>query len=97
MKFLTKPQLVDAFQFQRRNDPNNPRPDWFEAAITRDQVTLYNTGKFHDPSKPATCCFHSDAGQLWAEENDWIVRDAEGGVSVYEPAEFVLHYEPHNP
>jgi hypothetical protein len=78
MKYRKKPVVIEAFQFQRRNNGPVPYPDWFEDAVTRNDVVTFNTGKWHDPSMLATCTIRTLEGVRHASEGDWIIRGVKG-------------------
>jgi hypothetical protein len=94
MKFRKKPVVIEAFQFQRRNNGPVPQPDWFESAVTNNDVILRNTGKFNDPTRPAYCEIVTLEGVMTANEGDWIIRGLKGELYPCKPDIFAATYEP---
>jgi hypothetical protein len=93
MEFRKKPVVIEAFQFQRRNNGPVPYPDWYEDAVTRNDIVTSNTGKWHDPTKPAYCLIQTLEGTMRADEGDWIIRGIMGEIYPCKPDIFAATYE----
>lgn len=94
MKFRKKPVVIEAFQFQRRNNGPAPHPDWFDDAITRNDVILRNTGKWADETQPAYCEIKTLEGIMRADAGDFIIRGVKGELYPCKPDIFAATYEP---
>lgn len=97
MKFTKKPVTIEAFQFQRRNNGTIPYPDWFDDAVTRNDIITHNTGKFHDPTQPAYCEIKTLEGVMRADQGDWIIRGIKGEMYPCKPDIFEATYSPASP
>jgi hypothetical protein len=97
MEFRKKPVVIEAFQFQRRNNGPVPYPDWYEDAVTRNDIVTSNTGKWHDPTKPAYCLIQTLEGTMRADEGDWIIRGIKGEIYPCKPDIFAATYEDATP
>lgn len=93
MQFRKKPVVIEAMQFQRRSNGTIPYPDWFDDAVTRNDIILRNTGKFNDPTRPAYCEIKTLEGVMRADEGDWIIRGVRGELYPCKPDIFAVTYE----
>ena len=90
MKFKKKPVIIEAVQYIRRFD----WPMWFHDAVTRKDITVFNTGKSSDPTAPCYANIHTLEGIMLAKEGDWIVRGIAGELYSCKPDIFEKTYEP---
>lgn len=83
MKFRKKPVVIEAYQFTQNTDARNPRPDWFQDAVTRDEVTTH----------PDCAFIHTLEGTMRAELGDWVIRGVKGELYPCKPDIFAQTYE----
>lgn len=92
--YRKRPVVIEAFKFQRRNNGMIPCPDWYDDAVTRNDIITQNTGKWNDPTTPAYCEIKTLEGVMRADEGDWIIRGVKGELYPCKPDVFALTYEP---
>jgi hypothetical protein len=92
-EYRKKPVAIEAFQFQRRNNGPVPYPDWYDDAVTRNDIITHNTGKWHDPTQPAYCEIKTLEGVMRANEGDWIIRGIKGEIYPCRDDIFAATYE----
>ncbi len=93
-RFTKKPVTIEALQFQRRNNGPVPYPEWFDDAVTRNDITTFNTGKWGDATEPAHCEIKTLEGVMRADESDWIIRGVKGEIYPCKADIFELTYGP---
>lgn len=96
-QFRKKPVVIEAFQFHRRNNGPVPYPDWYDDAMTRNDIITHNTGKWHDPTQPAYCEIKTLEGVMRANEGDWIIRGIKGEIYPCRADIFAVTYEATTP
>ena len=89
-QYRKKPVVIDAVQYTRRF----LWPDWFHDAVTNNEVTTFNTGKFSDPSEPCFAEIKTLEGVMKADEGDWIIKGIKGELYPCKPDIFAATYEP---
>ena len=89
MKFRKKPVVIEAVQFTYRFD----WPEWFHDAVSKNNVLVYNAGKFHDPSKICYAEIYTLEGVMLANESDWIIKGINGEIYPCKPDIFEKTYE----
>jgi len=92
-QYRKKSVVIEAMQFQRRNNGPVPYPEWFDDAVTRNDIITHNTGKWHDPTQPAYCEIITLEGIMRANEGDWIIRGVKGELYPCKPDIFAATYE----
>lgn len=93
MKFRKKPVVIEAMQFQRRNNGPVPYPEWFDDAVTVNDIITHNTGKWGDVTQPAYCEIKTLEGVMRANEGDWIIKGIKGEIYPCKPEIFAATYE----
>ncbi|MDB5978691.1 MAG: hypothetical protein JWR07_5451 [Nevskia sp.] len=91
--FRKKPVVIEAFQFAQRNNGPIPYPDWFDDALTRNDIITHGTGKWSDPTEPCYCEIKTLEGVMRAEPGDWIIRGLKGELYPCKADIFVMSYE----
>ncbi len=89
MKFRKKPVVIEAVQFTYRFD----WPEWFHDAVSKNDVLVFNTGKFHDPSKICYAEIYTLEGVMLANNLDWIIKGINGEIYPCKPDIFEKTYE----
>lgn len=89
MKFRKKPVVIEAVQFGY----GFLWPDWFQDAVSRDDVRVYNTGKFHNPNESCYALISTLEGTMTANNNDWIIQGVNGEIYPCKPDIFEKTYE----
>lgn len=92
-RYRKKPVEVEAFRLTRRNNGGDPFPEWFEQAISCNEITTHGMGKFGEG--PAYCEFNTVHGEkAVAREGDWIAKDAKPGTFYpIKPEVFETNYD----
>ena len=93
MKFRKKPVVVEAFQFARRNNGPVGYPEWYDDAVSRNDITTHNTGKWGDITQPAYLQIKTLEGVMRANEGDYIIRGIQGEIYPCKPGIFEATYE----
>lgn len=89
MRYRKKPVVIEAVQYTRRF----MWPDWFHDAVSINKVTVHGTGKFANPSEECFAEIATLEGTMRANENDWIIRGAQGELYPCKPDIFEATYE----
>lgn len=92
MKFRKKPVVIEAIQFTHCTDWRDG-PDWFTNSVNKNKIIVYNTGKFHDPSKICYAEIFTLEGVMLASELDWIIKGINGEIYPCKPDIFEKTYE----
>lgn len=92
-EYRKKPVVVEAFQFQRRNNGPVPYPEWYVDAVTLNHIITHNTGKFGNPTQPAYCEIKTLEGTMRADEGDWVIRGVKGEIYPCKSDIFAMTYE----
>lgn len=93
-QYRKKPVVIEAMQFRRRNNGPVPYPEWFDEAVSRNDIFVHNTGKWNNPILPAYCEIKTLEGVMRADEGDWIIRGVKGEMYPCKPDVFAITYEP---
>lgn len=89
MKFKKKPVVIEAVQFSHRFS----WPDWFADAVSRNDVLVFNTGKFHNPNEICYAEIKTLEGIMTANDGDWIIKGIKGELYPCKPDIFEMTYE----
>jgi hypothetical protein len=80
-RYRKKPVEIDAYCFNQQ--PENGRPDWFQDAVTANQIITY----------PDCALIHTLEGTMRADLGDWIIKGTAGELYPCKPDIFAAIYE----
>lgn len=89
MQIIRKPVMAEAVQYTGEGTWAEPAPTWL--------TELERQGRLrHHPMFPARMQLQTDASDqsstLIIDENDWLVMNEEGEVTILKPEEFLATY-----
>lgn len=88
MKFRKKPVIIEAF----RVGHDRLWPDWFHAAVTKNDIITHGLGKLGKGEK--YCEIKTLEGVMRANDGDYIIQGIQGEIYPCKPDIFAATYEP---
>lgn len=87
MKYRKKPVVIEAFQYGI-----DPRPDWFDDAVTNDTIRTFVGTDIRDKSE-YFCMIRTLEGQMRGDCLDFIIQGVNGEIYPCKPDIFEKTYE----
>lgn len=92
MKYMRKPETVDAFRFDEMSERN--APEWFGREVESGNISI-DRAVMDGAVKVYGCTIQTPQthGRIKAKNGDYIVREANGYMRPYKPKEFRKMFE----
>jgi len=89
-KYRKKPVVIEAFRLG-----NDPMPDWFCDARTRNDVITYGKKTYHDPFEEnlSHAVIRTLEGDHRADIGDYVIKGVKGELYPCKPDIFHITYE----
>jgi len=92
-KYRKKTVAIEAFRMGI-----DPRPDWFQDAVSADEITTYRIGEIGQGLSPfdhskTYCIIKTPEGEMNGDYGDYIIEGVQGEIYPCKPDIFEATYE----